>query len=115
MSEPTLHDWKFERESERNMLINEAVDDRIHSLNSASGHATEEQILIEQALSAIAEDSEQSACFNRWLFEIWKRRNVQTTSDAEAKRIASEAIGYLLGGVVQDLITLEVSKEFIKA
>lgn len=114
MSEPSLHDWRFERDSERAMLINEAVDDRIHVLNSASGHATDEQILMEKAIAAIYEDSEQSACFNRWLFEIWKRRNVQTTSDAEAKRIAAEAIGNLLGGVVQDIITSEVSQEFIE-
>lgn len=115
MNEPSLHDWKFERESERAMLINESVDDRINALNSASGHAADEQILMEKVLSAIAEDCEQSSCFNRWLFEIWKRRNVQITSDSEAKRVASEAIGNLLGGVVQDIITSEVSKEFVEA
>lgn len=115
MGEPSLHDWNLERDSERAMLITETVDDRIHVLNSASGHGTDEQSLMEKALSAIAEDSEQSSCFNRWLFEIWKQRNVQTTSDAEAKRIAAEAIGNLLGGVLLDIITHEVSREFIEA
>lgn len=114
MGEPSLHDWNLERDSERAMLITETVDDRIHALNT-SGHGPDEQSLMEKALSAIAEDSEQSSCFNRWLFEIWQRRNVQTTSDSEAKRVASEAIGNLLGGVVQDIITSEVSKEFVEA
>lgn len=121
MNEPSLHDWYFERISRiepwksKKMEINESVDDRIHALNSASGHGTDEQILMEKALNSIAGDCQQSACFNRWLFEIWKQRNVQTTSDAEAKRIASEAIGNILGGVVQDIIMHEVSRKFIEA
>ena len=114
MGEPSLHDWNLERDSERAMLITETVDDRIHVLNSASGHGTNEQDLMEKALNSIAGDCQQSACFNRWLFEIWKQRNVQTTSDAEAKRIAAEAIGNLLGGVLLDIITSEVSRSFEK-
>lgn len=110
----SLQNWQFERESAIDFEVAEAVDDRIHGLSSASGHGDDEQALMEQVLSNIAESDEDYRTLKRYLFEIWRQRNIQTTDDKRRKDRAAQAIANLLGGAMQDAITAEVRKEFVE-
>jgi len=115
ISPANFYGWDYKRDSARDLEINEAVDDRIHDLGSASGHGDDEQALMEQVLNNIAESDDDYRTLKRYLFEIWRQRNVQTTDDKRRKDRASQAIANLLGGVVLNAITAEVRKDFVDA
>ena len=114
MNEP-LHDWQFERESAIAAEVDEAIDDRIEEIESASGNGKEERDLMETVMSNIAEDQRTSEALNRWLFEIWKRRHARTDVDRTIRAMAAENIGNLLGPAMRAAITDEVRKEFVEA
>lgn len=110
-----LHDWQFERESAIAAEIDDAIDDRIEEMESASGNGKEERELMETVMSNIAEDQRTNEALNRWLFETWKRRHARTDLDRTIRSMAAENIGNLLGPAMRAAITAEVKKDFVEA
>lgn len=115
ISPANFHGWDYERESAIDAEIDEAIDDRIEGLESASGNGNEERELMETVMSDIAEDQRTSEALNRWLFEIWKRRHARTDLDRTIRAMAAENIGNLIGPAMRAAITAEVRKEFVEA
>lgn len=104
-----LHDWQFERESKRAAEISEAVKDRIDDLMTASGHGRDEQALMENVLSKIAESEIAYGTIKRYLFEIWKLRDAD---DKRRRNRAAQIIANLMAPILRDIVTSEVSQSF---
>ena len=121
MNEPSLHDWEYEhdskmafdREAAREAEIKDAVQDRIDDLMLASGHGKDEQALMNNVLSTLAESQTAYCTVKRYLFEIWKLRDAQTTDNEKRKRDrAAQVIANMIAPVLRDIVTSDVSRSF---
>jgi hypothetical protein len=113
MNEP-LHDWQFERESARDMEIKREVKERIDDLMLASGHGKDEQALIENVMSTLAESQTAYCTVKRYLFEIWKLRDAQTADEKRKRDRAAQVIANMIAPVLRDIVTSDVSRSFEK-
>lgn len=116
MNEPSLHDWQYENDSkmafDREEEIKAAVQDRIDDLMLASGHGKDEQALIENVMSMLAESQTAYGTVKKYLFEIWKFRDAQTADEKRKRDRAAQVIANLIAPVLRDIVTSEVSRSF---
>ena len=120
MNEPSLHDWEYEHDSKmafdleaaREAEIKDAVQDRIGDLMLASGHGKDEQALMNNVLSTLADSRAAYVTIRRYLFEIWKFRDAQTYDEKRKRDRAAQALANLIAPVLRDIITSEVSRAF---
>lgn len=122
MNEPSLHDWEYEHDSRlafdrdvaREAEIKDAVQDRIGDLMLASGHGKDEQALMNNVLSTLAESQTAYCTVKRYLFEIWKLRDAQTDDEKRKRDRAAQVIANMLAPVLRDIVTSDVSRSFEK-
>ena len=120
MNEPSLHDWEYEhdsrlafdREVAREAELKDAVQDRIGDLMLASGHGKDEQALMNNVLSTLAESQTAYCTVKRYLFEIWKLRDAQTDDEKRKRDRAAQVIANLIAPVLRDSVESEVSSSF---
>ena len=123
MNEPSLHDWQYERESKiafdlevaREAELKDAVQDRIGDLMLASGHGKDEQALMNNVLSTLAESQTAYCTVKRYLFEIWKLRDARTDNEKCKRDRAAQVIANMIAPILRDIVESEVSKEFTEA
>ncbi len=123
MGEPSLHDWEYEhdsrlafdREVAREAEIKDAVQDRIGDLMLASGHGKDEQALMNNVLSTLAESQTAYCTVKRYLFEIWKLRDARTDNEKRKRDRAAQVIANMIAPILRDIVESEVSKEFTEA
>lgn len=120
MGEPSLHDWEYEhdsrlafdREVAREVEIKYSVKDRIDDLMLASGHGKDEQALIENVMSMLAESQTTYGTVKKYLFEIWQLRDAQTDDEKRKRDRAAQVIANLIAPVLRDIVTSDVSRSF---
>jgi hypothetical protein len=120
-SPANMHDWDFERESEKEFKcdmeqrdndISDAIAERIRDLEISSGHGDAEQKLIGRALDTLFESDIATGTFRRYLFEIWKQRSASTIQDKKKMARASQVIANLLAPILRDIVSSDVHREF---
>ena len=111
-SPANMHDFDFERESERDAEITVAIAERICDLEISSGHGKDEQKIMERVLDTLFQSDIATETFRRYLFEIWKQRSASTIQDKKKMARAAQVIANLLSPILRDIMSSDVRKEF---
>ena len=111
-SPANMHDFDFERESERDAEITVAIAERICDLEISSGHGKDEQKIMERVLDTLFQSDIATETFRRYLFEIWKQRFAQDANEKKKMARAAQIIANLIAPIVSDIVSSDVWKEF---
>ena len=120
-SPANMHDWEFERESEKEFKrdmeqraneIADEISERILELEMSSGHGKAEQALMQRVLDELFRSTIATEQLRRYLFEIWKQRNASTIQDKKKMARAAQIIANTIAPMIRDTVSSDVHKEF---
>ncbi len=116
-----MHDWDFERESEKEFKcdmeqrdndISDAIAERIRDLEISSGHGDAEQKLMERVLAKLFQSDIATETFHCYLFKLWQTRNAQEEEDKKKMARAAHVIANTIAPIMRDIVSSDIHKEF---